>query len=146
MDTMLIAVAKRGSKGVRGVRRRGTVELQDRNNHVLYLLFCGCTRADDSQLDLAWRVLEDLDIVAKRGTKCRRSCVTEFQCAARVLVHEYALNSDDVRTILLNQAANRLKNLAQAIGESALRAFDRAAGNVGWVIALKIENGKPGQA
>ena len=146
MDATLVAMAKRGGQGIRGIGCWRTVELQDGYHHVLHLLFCRRAGTYHGLLDLTRRVLEYLDIVAERRTHGRGAGVTQFQCAASVLVHEYALDSDDVRPILLNEAADRLENLAQAIRETTVHAFDGTARNVGRRIALEIEDGEPGQA
>ena len=146
MDATLVAMAERGSQSIRGIGCWRTVELQNGYDHVLHLLFRCRSGAYHGLLDLTRRVLEYFDIVAERRAQGRGAGVAQLQRATRILVHEDALDGDDVRPILLNEAANRLENLAQAIREPTVRAFDGAARNVGRRITLKIEDSEPGQA
>lgn len=70
----------------------------------------------------------------------------EFQRAAGVLMHEDALNNDDVRLELADDIVNRIEYLSKSIGKCAVRTLDRAAGHIGWRVALKIEHTEAGQA
>ena len=146
MDTTLVAMAKRGGQSIRGIGCWRTVELQDGYDHVLHLLFRCPAGAHYGLLDLTRGVLEYFDIVAERRAQGRGAGVAQLQRTTRILVHEDALDGDDVGPILLNEAANRLENLAQAIREPTVHAPDGTARNIRRRIALKIENGEPGQA
>lgn len=146
MDPMLVAMAKRGGQSIRGIGRWRTIELQDGYDHVLYLLFRCRAGAYHGLLDLTGCVLEYFDIVAERRTQGRGAGVAQLQRASGVLMHEYALDSDDVRPKFLNEAPDRLENLAQAIRETTVHALDGTARNVARRVALKIKDSEPGQA
>ena len=142
----LVAMTQRRRKCVRRIRGRGTVELQDGYNHVLDLFFGRCPRSDHGLLDFPRRVLEHVDVVFECRAQGRRARMTEFQRTAGVLVHEDALDGDDVRLKLGHDATHGFKNLPQSIGKRTVHAFYRAARHVGRRVAQKIEDTETGQA
>ncbi len=113
---------------------------------MLYLLLGGGAGADDGLLDFARRIFEDLDVVLKSRTDRRRARMPQFERTACVLVHEHTLDHDDIRRELLDDAANAVENLPQAVGERTVHAADRTAGYVARLVTVKIEHAETRQA
>ena len=103
--------------GIGRIGRRLTVQLQQRYHHVLDLLLAGRACANHRQLDLAGRVLVDLDVVPKRRTEGRRPRMAELQRAARILGHKHALDGDDIGPVLVDDVAHAGKDVLQALRE-----------------------------
>jgi len=146
VDATLVAVTQRGRERVGSIRRWRAIQLQYRNHHVLNLFLGRGPCAYNRLFDFARCVLEHLNVVLKRGTQRRRARVAKFQGAAGVLVHEDALDRHDIGSKLPDDAANGLEDLAQPVRKATVQALDRAAGDIGRGVALKIEDAEPGQA
>ena len=71
-----MAVAERCSEGVGGIRRRRTIEIQNRNHHVLNLFLGRGAGANYRLLYRSWRVLKNLDSVLERRAERRRARMT----------------------------------------------------------------------
>ena len=65
--------------------------------------------------------------------------MSEFEGATGIASHKHAFDRDNVRSKLLNNVAYRIEYFLQALRERAIRGFDRAAGDIGRLITLKIE-------
>ena len=106
VNATLIAVAQRGRQRVGGIRRGVPSSFR-----IDTTMCCTCS--------LVAAPVPTTACLISRGAysntstsysnvahKCRRSRVAEFQRAAGVLVHEDALDRDDIRSILRDDAAN----------------------------------------
>jgi hypothetical protein len=72
--------------------------------------------------------------------------VAKFQGTAGILMHEDALNGDDIRTIFVNDAADGLENVPQAIRKGSVDAFHSPARNVQRFVTVEIDDAETGQA
>ncbi len=107
---------------------------------MLHLRFAGRPGTHDGLFDFARRVLKNLDVECEGRAERSRPCVPEFECTARVSRHEYTLDRDDVRPILVDDFTNRHKNRLETIGKRPIRAFHGTACHVAWLITYEIEN------
>lgn len=113
---------------------------------MLDLLFRRCTRTNDSLFDLSRGIFVDFNAVREGRADGGRPRVAKFQRASSILVHEYTFNGDNIRTKLVDDAANRFKNLPQAICKSAIDAFYGSAGNVKRPVPVEINDAEARQA
>ncbi len=72
--------------------------------------------------------------------------MAKFQGTAGILVHEDAFDSDDIRTIFVNDATDRLENLPEAIRKGPIDTFHSPARNVQRFVTVKIDDAETGQA
>ena len=107
---------------------------------MLHLRFAGRPGTHDGLFDFARRILENLDVECEGRTERSRPGVPELERTAHVSRHEYALDRDDVRSILVDDFAYRDENRLETIGKRAIRTFHGAAGHVARLIAYEIEN------
>ena len=133
-------MAYRCGQGVCCIRGRCLAQLQQRYNHMLHLRFAGRTCSDDGLFDFTRRLLKDLDLECEGRAKRCRPGMTEFECAARIARHEYGLDRDDVRSILVDDFARGCKERLQAIWKRPVTTLHGTACHVTWLIANKIEN------
>ena len=141
-----MSVTQGCSKCIGGVLRRHTVQTQYRYDHVLHLFFACRSGAHNSLLYLTRRVFKDFYTVSKGRANGGRAGMSQFQGAAGVLVHEYALDRDDIRAILFDDTADGFEYLPESVSECAIDAFDGSARNVLRFGANKIDDAKARQA
>ena len=122
------------------------VKTQYRYDHMLHLLFGRRTGSDDGLLDRSGRVLVDFDTVSERRADRRRPGMSELQGTTGVLVHEHALDRDNIGTILVDNTANGFEYLSEPVRECAIDALDRSARDVLCFGPIKINDAKARQA
>lgn len=138
-------MAQRRRKRIGRVRGRCAAQVEYRHNHVLHLLLGRGTRSNDRLLDFSRRVFKNLDTVLKRGTDRRRARMAKLERTASVLVHEDTFDDDEIWPKLINDPADRFKNLPKPVCKSTVGALDGAAGHVGRTVAAKVNYAEAGQ-
>ena len=112
---------------------------------MLNLVLCRRTVADNRLLDLSRRIFEDFDIQLKRGTQSCRTGMTQLQGAARISMDENAFDGNDVRPVLRNDLADRLKDELESVRKFTLGALHRATRHVSRVVGFEVKHTEAGQ-
>ena len=86
----------------------------------------------------------NLGTMLESRANSRRPRLPQFQRTSRILVHKHAFDRDNIRLEFIDDSANGLEDLSQAIRKLSLNAFHSAARHVQSLGAVKIDHAEAG--
>ena len=116
MKGALMKIADCGRQRVRGVRRDGFREAEERGNHFLHLLFARLAVADDGKLYLRGGVFVDRDSALSRGQQGDAARLPELERALGVAGEEDSFQARSRRRVSLDHFQKSLVDALQAAG------------------------------